>query len=401
MTVIQNLSGSNFRRQQAEHALAAALVHDVGHGMFSHAFEAIGKEFDWPMAKHETVSQELIRQGEIAEVLNQELGKGYAENVADVIAKGLPDNLYESVVSSQFDADRLDYMQRDRMMTGIQSSGVDPTWLLANLEIADVTLGADDAVMGSVQTLVLGKKAVQTAESYVLALFHLYPNVYLHKATRGLEMLFGALMRRLVQLHSEGHAQKSGLSVDHPLFRFMAEPADVDRMLALDDAVFLGALCVFADAPDPEVRRLARAISGRRLLRCTDISQLVEVQLAKREGETKKARKARIDSVCAEILTDERFRAQSDVRAPVRFLADRYSRSPYKRFQDSQTPLNQILIRDESGRAVDMSEFSPIVASAERFDVNRIYTFRDDSEAADLINAVAQEAIGKSGHGDN
>jgi uncharacterized protein len=207
MSLIRRYEDSHqqqFKHQQAQHALAAALLHDVGHGMFSHAFEAVGKEFGWPMARHEHVSQALIREGEIADVLNRELGNGYAGNVADVISRDIPADLYGAVVSSQFDADRLDYMQRDRMMTGVQSSGVDPTWLLANLEIAEVPTGADEKGAGTVETLVLGPKAAQTAESYVLALFHLYPNDYLHKATRGAEVLFQALMRTIVWLHTAG-----------------------------------------------------------------------------------------------------------------------------------------------------------------------------------------------------
>jgi hypothetical protein len=135
MQVIRRYVSANqqqFRDHQAQYALTAALLHDVGHGMFSHAFEAVGKEFNWPMARHEEVSQRLIRDSEISAVLDAEFGRGYAGNVADIIAQGIPNDLYGSVVSSQFDADRLDYMQRDRLMTGIQSSGVDPTWLLAN-----------------------------------------------------------------------------------------------------------------------------------------------------------------------------------------------------------------------------------------------------------------------------
>jgi uncharacterized protein len=83
MSLIRRYEDSHqqqFKHQQAQHALAAALLHDVGHGMFSHAFEAVGKEFGWPMARHEHVSQALIREGEIADVLNRELGNGYAGN---------------------------------------------------------------------------------------------------------------------------------------------------------------------------------------------------------------------------------------------------------------------------------------------------------------------------------
>src|SRR5690606_17032557 len=147
MSVIRRYVGEHnqqFKLRQAEYALTAALLHDVGHGMFSHAFETVGKEFGWPMARHEEVSQKLIRDSEVSFILDSELGNGYAGNVADVIAQGIPNDLYCSVVSSQFDADRLDYMQRDRLMTGVQSSGVDTVWLLSNLEVAEVPMGADE-----------------------------------------------------------------------------------------------------------------------------------------------------------------------------------------------------------------------------------------------------------------
>lgn len=225
---------------QARVAIAAALLHDVGHGMFSHAFEPVGKALNLPSAQHEHVSQLLVRSGDIADELNRELGSGFANDVALLIARKEPGNLYDAVVSSQFDADRLDYMQRDRLMTGVQSSGVDPTWLLANLEIASVSTGSDNDASGEVETLVLEPKAARTAESYVLSLFHLYPNVYLHKTTRGAEMLFGALMVRMLRLCRDGHGASIGLAANHPLRRFAEDPEQPCRALALDDAVFWG-----------------------------------------------------------------------------------------------------------------------------------------------------------------
>jgi hypothetical protein len=149
-------------------ALAAALVHDVGHGPFSHAFETVGKRLGLKLADHEVMSDELIRNGEIAEILNNDIMAGFASNVANMIKKEGKITLHNSVVSSQFDADRLDYMQRDRMMTGSEHAAIDLTWLLANLDVGEVTTGVDDTAVGSVPTFVIGPKAIQAAESYVL-----------------------------------------------------------------------------------------------------------------------------------------------------------------------------------------------------------------------------------------
>lgn len=391
-----NSHDQQFKERQAEFALTAALLHDVGHGMFSHAFEALGKEFGWPMARHEDVSQRLIREGEIAELLDGEFGNGYAANVADIIARGVPNNLYDSVVSSQFDADRLDYMQRDRLMTGVQSSGVDPTWLLANLEVAEVPTGADETSTGSVETLVLGPKAAQAAESYVLALFHLYPNVYLHKTTRGAEVLFQSLVRRIVRLHVKGEAEKSGLPSRHPLLRFISEPGDLQRALALDDTVFWGSLPLLLEAEDLEVRKLALSLRERRMCNCIDLRRIVEERLPIKSDERREQHQARTKLVCDEVINALKELQRRAPDEPARFLVDQYVRNPYKRFQDSKSPLNQILIRLSPDKVTDMADLSPVIAHAEPFSLSRIYIFRDDTDALDMIENIMRTKIEES-----
>ena len=389
-----------FGEYQAKVALAAALVHDVGHGMFSHSFESVGKSLNIAMAKHENVSEAIIRDSEIADALNSELGSGFASDVAKLIGRKEPGNLYDSVVSSQFDADRLDYMQRDRLMTGVQSSGIDLTWLLANLEIGSVHTGADDETTGEVETLVLGPKATQTAESYVLSLFHLYPNVYLHKTTRGAEAIFGALMRRLLKLGRDGHEALTGLPATHPILRFAREPEKLAHALGLDDMVFWGALPMLIEAKDSEIARLATALKDRRLPTCIDIRQRVEEELPAVAGETRATRHARIALVCSNIETTLRALPICSADGPARILLDRYDRPPYKRYQDSNTPLNRILIRTGTSEPRDMAEFSPVIAAAETFSITRAYVFRDDSEARGVIENTMGTEIKGSKHGD-
>jgi hypothetical protein len=277
-------------------------------------------------------------------------------------------------------------MQRDRMMTGVQSSGVDPTWLLANLEVAEVPTGADETRAGSVETLVLGPKAAQAAESYVLALFHLYPNVYLHKTTRGSEVLFQALMRRIVETYKKSGATNCGLGENHPILRFIKDPANLGRALALDDGVFWGALPLLAEAGDMEIRRLATGIRDRKLMRCIDLRQRVEEALPDKQGEAREQRQARIKLCCDEIV--KKIKDLQAASETARFLVDQYVRNPYKRYQDSKSPLNRILIRLGAGPPRDMAELSPVIANAEPFNLCRVYTFRDDSDAWDMVENI-------------
>ena len=117
MQIIQKKVGQpNWSQSKANAALAASLLHDVGHGPFSHAFEEVGRRLNLKLADHEHVSDQLIRDSEIAGPL-KDISSGFHNDVADVIKSKGPRTVYDAVVSSQFDADRLDYMRRDRMMT--------------------------------------------------------------------------------------------------------------------------------------------------------------------------------------------------------------------------------------------------------------------------------------------
>lgn len=392
---ISDDKNSKFGEYQAKVALAAALVHDVGHGMFSHAFEAVGKTLNLAMARHEFVSESVIRESEIADVFNRELGSGFANDVATLIGRKEPGNLYDAVVSSQFDADRLDYMQRDRLMCGVQSSGIDLTWLLANLEIATVHTGADDAPTGSIETLVLGPKAALTAESYVISLFHLYPNVYLHKTTRGAEKLFVSLMHRLLRLCASEDSQQTGLPKNHPIVKFAREPDSLSNALKLDDLVFWGALPLLAEADDSEISKLALCLLNRRLPACIDIRRAVEDRLPTKPGEPRVTRQARITLLTSNIETALHALPQSAGESPRIFL-DHYDRPPYKRYQDSNTLLNRILIRAGGTQPRDVAEISPVVAAAETFSAARAYVFRGDTKAQDMVQNIIRTEMEKT-----
>ena len=229
---------------RAKVALAAALVHDVGHRPFSHSFETVGKRVKLSNLNHETISAKLIRESEINECLSV-IGGGFSNDAANLIAAESPTDIYSSVVSSQFDADRLDYMRRDRLMTGTQHSEIDFTWLMANLKIGKVSTGVDDVVVGEIETLVLGSKARFAAETYVLGLFQLYPTVYFHKATRSAEKIFTELFLRVISLIRESSIGATGLPQDHPIAKFARDPEAIENFLNLGDATVWGALLGF------------------------------------------------------------------------------------------------------------------------------------------------------------
>lgn len=394
-------SGGQYQEHQAQVALAAALVHDLGHGMFSHAFEDVGKKLHLTMADHELVSDRLIRDSEVAEIF-KDLGSGFANDVADVIKRGRPGSLYDAVVSSQFDADRLDYMQRDRLMTGVQNSGIDFRWLAANLEVGTIQTGADETPLGEIETFVLGPKASYAAETYVLALFQLYPTIYFHKATRAAEKVFSALIVRLVALVREGHGNKVGLPGTHPLIRFAQDSDSLENALALDDTVFLGALPLLVEAADPLIRSCAQRLRDRRLPKCNDLRRKLIASMAPeppKDAEGREKLKKTLTQPATLIKEELEAWSKKNSNDGPRILVDDAERDPYKRFQESKGPLNQIHIRSDDDRILDMAKSSLVVAALEPFVVLRAYADEDDAEAKKVIDDVTERIIKEEGNG--
>ncbi len=398
MQIVKDSLGDDFKDHHSKVALAAALVHDVGHGMFSHAFEKIGQELDLKMARHEDVSEAIIRDNEISQVFEKEFGSGFSGQVADLLKQKTPQTLYGSVVSSQFDADRLDYMQRDRLMTGVQSSGVDATWLMANLEIGEVQSSADNEKSAKIKTLVLGPKAYHAAENYVLSLFQLYPNVYFHKTTIAAEKLFIKLMIRIFEMVRDHSYGKVGLPLNHPFIQFAKDPSSLDCALELDDTVFWGALPMMAEAEDALIQQHAIALRKRHLPKCIDIRQRVEQKYPIQQGmsdDDRRGRMAKVRLKCKDIFSE--IKKLADERAPeeLQVFVDDSKRNPYKRFQDSQSMLNQILIRQGDDKYEDMAHLSSVVSSAEIFEVCRAYYFKDDNKGKNMIEEQIKNILEK------
>ena len=389
MEVVKRAEGRAESRENR--ALAAALVHDLGHGPFSHAFETVGKRLGLKLANHEEVSDLLIRDGEVADILN-EMGSGFATDVADIILKEGQVTVHNAVVSSQFDADRLDYMRRDRLMTGSQHSAIDFTWLIANLEIASVATGIDEQQTGSIRTFVIGPKAIYAAEAYVLGLFQLYPTIYFHKATRGAEKLFTELLVRLVTLVQDGSHLPTGLPDKHPLVRFASNPDDIETVLCLDDTVVWGALSMIAEAEDPIIGQLAQRLRDRKLYKCYDIRAHIS-HIFDPESTGNAEVISRIETCCATVKEKLTEWSKANSGDMPRILIDEAKRSPYKYVTGSEGPTERINVRTDGGELVDLKQRSPVVASLSDFVLFRAYHDRDDSDARGVIESIIEGEV--------
>ncbi len=232
-----------------EAALIAILLHDLGHGPFSHALEAsLLTGID-----HEAVSLLLMER------LNGQFGG--ALNLAIEMFRGTyPRKFFHQLISSQLDMDRLDYLQRDSFFTGVQEGTINPDRIIAMLDVQD-------------DRIVVQAKGIYSIENFLVSRRLMYWQVYLHKTTVSTEQMLIQVVRRAKQLHQNGQPvfTTPALSVffDNQVTWevFYRTPAYQEAFAQLDDYDIWGSLKFWVSHPDPVLARLARMLIDRRLLK--------------------------------------------------------------------------------------------------------------------------------------
>lgn len=385
MEKIKLYLGGDFNVVRAQSAIAAALLHDIGHGPFSHAFETASKHFNTGAPAHEFISARIIKETELRGILD-EIDKDFSRRVASRLHS--IDDLYGAVVSSQFDADRLDYMRRDTLMTGSHHSKIDFQWLMHNIEVGCVRTGSAESEIESTKSFVLGRKAIFAAEAYVLSLFHLYPTIYFHKTTRGAEVLLGYLLKRLFQIALEGRSgieRYTGLPATHALIKYAGSMDDLELFVDLDDFVVWGALHLMRDAQDEIISEFAYRMLERRLFQCVDIGAL----MADKSREEEEIEKWRV-----EIKTSLESKISEEFSG--RVFVDEGERNPYHQATEDESPLNQIMVNisQNEGRLIDLGAQSNVVKALRPFRFFRVYYRREDAEARKTVEEVIKDSLG-------
>ncbi len=233
-------------------ALAAALLHDLGHGPYSHTFEAV---LPGALAHEEWTSRILLDPGTKVHAVLREIDPQAPEIVARLIHGEHPVPHLARAVSGTFDVDRCDYLLRDSHMTGVRYGLLDLDWLLGSLRL-DVRPGASTASL-----TVDGEKGLTAVEGFFLARLYMYRQVYLHKAVRAAEAVLGALFARLAALGPQP-------GTPEPLAVLLrGESIETRSFLDLDDHALESALRAWCDSKDPRLAELATCLRERRLFK--------------------------------------------------------------------------------------------------------------------------------------
>lgn len=271
-------SGRQVMVEERELTTIAALLHDVGHGPFSHLLEEIlGKK----NFHHETLTRRIIEEDDSS------IGKCLRAH-----DKELPENLlpfidykkrkarcwYYGLVSSQLDADRLDYTARDAMMCGIVSHRFDRDRLIGSLYVWKKAL-LESAPGGQTtdEYLVVDDRARDVVENYLHALYHLYQSIYLHRTARAVSWLLNAALRRARELAMSGKNWQNKLFTaggkQDPLWALIEQGSKVSLgdYVRLDEAHVWGLVQRWRDSDDPTLRDLCDRLKRRRFLKALDV----------------------------------------------------------------------------------------------------------------------------------
>lgn len=242
-------------------ALAAALVHDVGHGPLSHLFEDV---FD-DMPAHELWTSAAVLDPSTS--LHRALvaiDTDMPSRVERLVHGVHPIPFLARAVSGTFDVDRCDYLLRDSYMTGTRYGLYDLDWLLRSLRLEPSADGAHLAVDGD--------KGLPAVEGYFLARLFMYQQVYFHKATRAAEAVLRALFRRLGDLVRDASVPAE---TPPPVVAFArGEKVSTEAYFTLDDHGFWRSVSVWADTHDGILADLARRALSRDLFKTTAIDTI-------------------------------------------------------------------------------------------------------------------------------
>ena len=232
----------------------AALLHDIGHGAFSHVIEGI-LHFH-----HEdfTVEAVLSDETEVGRVL-KEFSPDLAGKVAEIIRGTFRPMALAQLVSSQLDADRMDYLLRDSLMTGVKYGIYDLEWIIRSLEINE----SDDQ-------LYISARGTNAVEDYLQARYYMFKQVYFHRTLRSAETVLHSLLRRSLELFAEGQPvwYVPGSAFEKIL---LGEKLSLHEHLSIDDSDVIFYIKRWQQSSDKILSDLSKRFINRRLFKAVDL----------------------------------------------------------------------------------------------------------------------------------
>ncbi|MGL5295344.1 MAG: HD domain-containing protein [Culicoidibacterales bacterium] len=300
--------------------LSAALLHDIGHGPFSHAMETLFN------MNHEQLTIDLIldQSGEIYPLL-QQIDICFAEDVAAIIAKTYERKLLVQIISSQLDADRMDYLRRDSYFAGVPYGNFDPIRILRVMRVVD-------------GKLVFKQSGMHAIENYIMSRYHMYWQIYFHPIGRSYELVLSLVVNRIQILRNMGYSFKVEPTLLFTLCDY-GQTIDLATYLLIDENTIYYYMNMFTTEKDEQLSELAYRFLNRQLLQYTN------------DMDGTKARQ--LKDFCQNYAKD---------LLPLCILDEPLAQQPYHYYQSHHrlgiAPIELLL---EDGTLAEIADVSPIV----------------------------------------
>jgi HD superfamily phosphohydrolase len=341
----------------------AALLHDIGHGPFSHVSEyLLDRHYDreelgevGPAEKiHERLTVDIIqRDRELAKILGDDLRHAIVQLISEPATR----NFKRDIVSSSVDADKMDYLLRDSHFAGVQYGRFDLDKMIDACRIYE---------RGEESYLAFDHEGIYALEQLVLAKYHMSQQVYYHRV----RAITDSMLVRGLNI-----AIRRGLSPAASLFRYDGSPAFMERYLQLHDE---GLIQMMSEIDDEKVRELFSRLSNRWLLReicffpVDEVANgLVRDKLSRLEFESHETEA--LETVIARELGDD----------PEFVIVTRQSiKNPTFRSPSLRLNEEEIIVLDSSGTPRTVSDFPDLIFSLNRTAASReavrVFARRDD-----------------------
>ena len=232
----------------------AALLHDIGHGAFSHVIETI---LDF---HHEqfTIDAVLSDETEIGQILRA-FSKELPEDVASIVRGNFRPTALAQLVSSQLDVDRMDYLLRDSLMTGAKYGVYDLEWIIRSIEIDEEN-----------DRLYVSARGLYAVEDYLQARYYMFRQVYFHRTLRSAETVLRSLLSRALHLFEEGKDIwfARGTAFEKILKN---ERLSLKEHLELDDSDVMFHIKQWQHSDDKILADLSKRFLNRRLFKIFDL----------------------------------------------------------------------------------------------------------------------------------